>query len=253
MKIVRFVSSDGRTAYGILQQDGVYALEGNIYAKPRPGRLIGPRDALTLLAPCEPGKIVAIGQNYYDHVAEHGAEVPREPLMFLKPPSSIVGPEDPIVLPRQSNRVDHEAELVAVIGRRGRHISRESAWDYLLGFTCGNDVTARDLQAADGQWARSKGFDTFCPLGPWIETDLHATDVEIVARVNGETRQRGNSREMIYDLPSLISHVSSVMTLEPGDVVLTGTPAGVGPLLPGDVVEIEIEGIGVLRNPVVTQ
>jgi 2-keto-4-pentenoate hydratase/2-oxohepta-3-ene-1,7-dioic acid hydratase in catechol pathway len=253
VRIVRFISPEQGPAYGLLQEDVVYALDGTLYARPRPGRPVGSPGALRLLAPCEPSKIIAIGRNYREHAAEHGAEVPTEPLVFLKPTSSIIGHEAPIVLPPQSNRVEHEAELVAVIGRRGRHIDRKSAWDYLLGFTCGNDVTARDLQRSDGQWARSKGFDTFCPLGPWIETDLDATSVDIVARVDGETRQRGNTRDMVHDLPSLISYVSSVMTLEPGDVILTGTPAGVAPLRPGEVVEVEVQGIGVLRNPVVAQ
>jgi 2-keto-4-pentenoate hydratase/2-oxohepta-3-ene-1,7-dioic acid hydratase in catechol pathway len=251
MKIVRFVASHKTPVYGLLEDNIVYALDGNPFPKIVPGRRIGSVDTLTLLAPCDPTKIIAIGRNYREHAAEHGAEVPPEPLIFLKPPSSIIGAGVPIVLPSLSKQVEHEAELVVVIGRRGRQITQESARGYIFGFTCGNDVTARDLQRADGQWARSKGFDTFCPLGPWIEIDLDATDVDIVARVNGQIRQQGRTREMIYDLSTLISYISSIMTLEPGDVILTGTPAGVGPLEPGDVVEVEVEGIGVLRNPVI--
>jgi 2-keto-4-pentenoate hydratase/2-oxohepta-3-ene-1,7-dioic acid hydratase in catechol pathway len=251
MRIVRYVWSDQGPAYGLLRDGIVYELAGDLYTEPKLGRLVAPAGIVTLLAPCEPTKIIAIGRNYREHVAEHGAEVPPEPLIFLKPPSSIIGPAAPIVLPPQSKRVDHEAELAAVIGRRGRHVDPKFALEHLLGFTCGNDVTARDLQRADGQWARSKGFDTFCPLGPWIETELDATNLGIVARVNGELRQRGNTRDMIYGLSLLIGYISSVMTLEPGDVILTGTPAGVAPLVPGDTVEVEIEGIGVLRNPVV--
>jgi 2-keto-4-pentenoate hydratase/2-oxohepta-3-ene-1,7-dioic acid hydratase in catechol pathway len=251
MKVVRFDSPHKIPVYGLLEENVVYALDGKPSAKTQPGRRIGSVDTLTLLAPCDPTKIIAVGRNYREHAAEHGAEVPAEPLIFLKPPSSIIGPGAPIILPSMSKQVEHEAELVVVIGRRGRQIHRESAWGHILGFTCGNDVTARDLQRADGQWARSKGFDTFCPLGPWIESDLDATDVDVVARVNGQVRQQGRTREMIYDLPTLISYISNIMTLEPGDVILTGTPAGVGPLEPGDVVEVEVEGIGVLRNPVI--
>ena len=165
----------------------------------------------------------------------------------------MVGPDASIVLPPLSRQIEYEGELAAVIGHRGRHIDRESVWDHILGFTCANDVTARDLQRSDGQWARSKGFDTFCPLGPWIETDFDATDAEIVTRVNGKVRQHANTGEMIYGLPDLISYVSAVMTLEPGDVILTGTPAGVGPLEHGDIVQVEIAGIGILRNPVSAQ
>jgi 2-keto-4-pentenoate hydratase/2-oxohepta-3-ene-1,7-dioic acid hydratase in catechol pathway len=253
MRVVRFTSPDRRPAYGLLEDKIVYTLDGGPFAAISPGRPVGSLDALRLVAPCEPSKIIAIGCNYLEHAAEHGAEVPPEPLIFLKPPSSIIGPAAPIVLPSQSKQVEHEAELVAVIGRRGSQIDRRSARDYLLGFTCGNDVTARDLQRADGQWTRSKGFDTFCPLGPWIETDLDSTDVGVVARVNGEMRQHGHTPDMIYDLSTLISYISHVMTLEPGDVIMTGTPAGVGPLIPGDIVEVEVEGIGILRNPVVGQ
>jgi 2-keto-4-pentenoate hydratase/2-oxohepta-3-ene-1,7-dioic acid hydratase in catechol pathway len=253
MRLVRFASTSNRPAYGLLHDNLVYSLDGDPFAAIRPGHPVGPPDAVTLLAPCRPTKIIAIGRNYHEHAAEHGAQVPPEPLIFLKPPSSVVGPTAPIILPSQSKSVDHEAELVAVIGRQGRRIDRESAHEYILGFTCGNDVTARDLQSVDGQWARSKGFDTFCPLGPWIETELDPASLDVVARVNGEMRQHGNTRDMVYDLPMLISYVSGVMTLEPGDVILTGTPAGVGPLLPGDVVEVEVEGIGILRNPVVAQ
>jgi 2-keto-4-pentenoate hydratase/2-oxohepta-3-ene-1,7-dioic acid hydratase in catechol pathway len=253
MRIVRFVSSNRQPAYGLIHEGLVYALDDGPYGDREPGRPVGPLESLRLLAPCEPTKIVAIGRNYSEHAAEHGAEVPPEPLIFLKPPSSIIGPGASIILPSLSRRIEYEGELAAVIGRRGRHIDRESVSDYILGFTCGNDVTARDLQRSDGQWARSKGFDTFCPLGPWIETDLDATDAELVAKVNGEIRQHANTGDMIYGLSTLIDYISAVMTLEPGDVILTGTPAGVGPLEHGDIVQVEIEGIGALRNPVTAQ
>jgi len=175
-------------------------------------------------------------------------------MLFLKPPSSVIGPGTHIVLPPQSEQVEHEAELAIVIGRRCRGVTPQEAWDCVLGVTCGNDVTARDLQRRDGQWTRAKGFDTFCPLGPWIVTGLSETDVadlEVTCRVNGELRQRGRTGEMVFSPSQLIAYAAHIMTLEPGDVIMTGTPAGVGPLLAGDVVEIEIESIGLLRNPVI--
>jgi 2-keto-4-pentenoate hydratase/2-oxohepta-3-ene-1,7-dioic acid hydratase in catechol pathway len=179
--------------------------------------------------------------------------VPKEPLLFFKPPSSVIGPGAPIILPPQSERVEHESELAIVIGRRCRDVTEEAAWGHVLGVTCGNDVTARDLQRQDKLWTRAKGFDTFCPLGPWLVAGLDESDVadlRIVCRVNGEVRQRGRTGEMVFSPAALIAYASSVMTLEPGDVIMTGTPAGVGPLLAGDVVEVAVEGIGVLHNPV---
>jgi 2-keto-4-pentenoate hydratase/2-oxohepta-3-ene-1,7-dioic acid hydratase in catechol pathway len=173
-------------------------------------------------------------------------------MFFLEPPSAVIGPGAPIVYPAHlSQRVEHEAELVVVIGRRARHVRRKDAFSYVLGYTCGNDVTARDLQRRDGQWSRAKGFDSFCPLGPWIETDLDITDLSIQCRVNGELRQDGRTKDLVFPLDQLIAYVSAVMTLEPGDVILTGTPAGVSPLQPGDRVAVEVEGIGVLENSVV--
>jgi len=180
--------------------------------------------------------------------------LPSEPLLFFKPPSSVVGPGAPVVLPPQSKRVDYEAELAVVIARRCRDVTVREAWDYVLGVTCGNDVTARDLQRRDDQWTRAKGFDTFCPLGPWLAIGLDERDVadlEVVCRVNGEVRQRGRTSDMAFSPAHLIAYAASIMTLEPGDVLMTGTPAGVGPLVVGDVVEVEVEGVGVLRNPVV--
>jgi len=179
--------------------------------------------------------------------------VPEVPLLFLKPPSTVIGPEDSIILPPQSQQVEHEAELVAVIAKRGRWISPEEALDYLLGYTVGNDITARDLQRRDGQWTRSKGFDTFCPIGPWIETDFDPSDALITCYVNGEMRQMASTRDMVFSVRQLITYVSSVMTLETGDILLTGTPAGVGPLLDGDVIETTIEGIGTLRNSIMLE
>ena len=206
--------------------------------------------SVRLLAPCQPGKIVCVGRNYAEHAAEHGAEVPKEPLIFLKPPSAVVGPNDAIVLTPLSQQVEHEAELVAVVRVRARHLTPENALDYLLGYTCGNDVTARDLQRRDGQWSRAKGFDSFCPLGPWIETDLDPSDQEVACQVNGQVRQRGSTRDMVFDLKALLVYVTAVMTLEPGDVLMTGTPSGVSPIGSGDVVDVSVSGVGVLRNPV---
>jgi 2-keto-4-pentenoate hydratase/2-oxohepta-3-ene-1,7-dioic acid hydratase in catechol pathway len=214
---------------------------------------IFPLQAVRLLTPCRPTKIVAVGVNYRAHAAEFGKAVPAEPLLFLKPPSALLDPGGTIVLPRQSELVHHEAELAVVLGRRLHGASPEEACAAVLGYTCLNDVTARDLQRRDGQFTRAKGFDTFAPLGPWIETDLDPRDLRICCRVNGELRQDGRTSDMVWDVPTLLSFISRVMTLWPGDVVTTGTPPGVGPLVPGDCVEVEIEGIGVLANRCVAE
>jgi 2-keto-4-pentenoate hydratase/2-oxohepta-3-ene-1,7-dioic acid hydratase in catechol pathway len=206
-----------------------------------------PFDAQDLVAPIVPTKIVAIGRNYAAHAKELGHEVPSEPLLFLKPPSSILDPGGVVRLPAASARVEHEAELGVVIGARARKVSEADARGHVFGYTVLCDVTARDLQRKDVQFTRAKGFDTFCPAGPWIETELDPLDVEVALRVNGEGRQRGRTRDMIFQVAKLVSYVSHVMTLEPGDVISTGTPEGVGPLVAGDAVEIEVAGIGVLR------
>jgi 2-keto-4-pentenoate hydratase/2-oxohepta-3-ene-1,7-dioic acid hydratase in catechol pathway len=200
-----------------------------------------------------PSKVVAIGKNYADHAREMGGEPPDDPVIFLKPSTAVVGPREPIVYPAQlSERVDFEGELAVVIGRLCRHVPPARAPEVIFGYTCANDVTARDLQARDGQWARAKGFDTFCPLGPWIETDVDPADLELTTMVNGEIRQDSRTSLLLHDVPALISYVSAVMTLLPGDVLLTGTPAGVGPLKDGDEVSVTIESIGTLTNGVVT-
>jgi 2-keto-4-pentenoate hydratase/2-oxohepta-3-ene-1,7-dioic acid hydratase in catechol pathway len=200
-----------------------------------------------------PSKIVGIGQNYRAHAAEMGKGIPEEPLMFLKPPSAVIADGAPIERPDGYERVDYEGELGVVIGKRAHRVSRAHALDYVKGYVCVNDVTVRDLQKKDGQWTRAKGFDTFCPMGPRIATGLDPTNVRITTRVNGEIKQDSSTSDMIFDVPTLISFVSHHMTLEEGDVISTGTPQGVGPLSPGDVVEVEIEGIGVLRNPVIAR
>lgn len=197
-----------------------------------------------------PSKIVCVGRNYADHAKELGNEVPKAPLLFLKPPSSIIGTGDPIVLPSASARVEFEAEIGIVIGRRLRQAKAEDAEAGIGGFVCLNDVTARDLQKSDGQWTRAKGFDTFCPVGPAVVSGLDWRALEVIGRVNGQERQRGRTTAMVFSIPMLLAYISGIMTLEPGDLVATGTPAGVGPLAPGDVVEVEIPGVGLLRNPV---
>lgn len=203
-----------------------------------------------LLAPALPTKVVAIGLNYRDHAEEVGLPVPGEPLLFLKPPSSVIGPGAAIAIPPQSSRVDYEAELAVVIGKTARRVSAEKAGDYVLGYACLNDVTARDLQGKDRQWTRSKGFDTFCPVGPWIETDVDPSDLSIELYLNGDVKQKSRTSQLIFDPLTLVEFVSSVMTLEPGDLIATGTTAGIGPMKAGDTVEVRIEGIGRLTNPV---
>jgi len=239
--------------WGVVEGGRVYALEGSPLAAWKRGGEIGPLGDLRLLAPTLPTKIVCVGRNYPAHAAEHQEEVPTEPLLFFKPPSSVIGPDTSILLPPQSERVDYEAELAVVVGRRCRDVRPEEAWDYVLGVTCGNDVTARDLQRQDKLWTRAKGFDTFCPLGPWLVAGLSGADVadlSVTCRVNGEVRQHGCTGEMVFSPARLIAYTSTIMTLEPGDVIMTGTPAGVSPIASGDLVEVEIEGIGILRNPV---
>jgi 2-keto-4-pentenoate hydratase/2-oxohepta-3-ene-1,7-dioic acid hydratase in catechol pathway len=200
-----------------------------------------------LACPVRPSKIVCIGRNYAAHARELGHDVPSEPLLFLKPPSALVGPGDIVRLPPESVRVEHEAELAVVLGRRAKNVSIAEAFSHVLGYSCACDVTARDLQRKDVQFTRSKGFDTFCPIGPWIETELDPKAAQIRCRVDGQTRQDGPTAHMIFDVPTVIAYVSRMMTLEPGDVILTGTPEGVGPLVSGNELEVEITGVGVLR------
>lgn len=197
-----------------------------------------------------PSKIVCVGKNYFDHAKEMGGEIPPEPLLFLKPPSALIGPDEPILLPRNASRVEHEAELAIVIGSRLRRVSEEDAMQGVRGYVCLNDVTSRDWQKRESQWVRAKGHDTFCPVSSEIVADVDWQDLEIVCRVNGRVRQQGRAGSMHFTVPFLLSHISHVMTLLPGDIVSTGTPAGVGPLEPGDVVEVEIPRVGLLRNPV---
>ncbi len=253
------VEANGHPRWGVVEGERVYELRGSPFGDGgddggwERGAEIGRLDELRLLAPVEPTKIVCVGLNYRTHADESGMALPSEPLLFFKPPSSVVGPDEAIVLPPQSERVDYEAELAVVVGRRCRGVAPGQAWDYVLGVTCGNDVTARDLQRQDHQWTRAKGFDTFCPLGPWVVAGLDEADVadlEVICRVNGAVRQRDRTAAMVFSPAQLIAYAASIMTLEPGDVIMTGTPAGVGSLAAGDVVEVEVEAVGVLRNPV---
>jgi 2-keto-4-pentenoate hydratase/2-oxohepta-3-ene-1,7-dioic acid hydratase in catechol pathway len=251
MRIVRFqTSAQSPPAWGWVSGERIGVLEGSPFGEFRREEAVLPLEAARLLPPVVPGKIIAIGRNYATHAAEHDAEVPELPLMFLKAVSAVIGPGDTILLPPQSRQVEHEAELAVVIGEGGRWIRPEEAQAHILGYTVGNDVTARDLQRKDGQWSRAKGFDTFCPLGPWIETELDPSDALIRCTVNGQLRQMASTRDMIFPVRQLVAFISSVMTLRPGDVILTGTPAGVGPLLAGDEVTAEIDGLGRMVNPV---
>ena len=256
-RLVRVLINDAPT-WGIIDEASddvqIYHLEGSPYSTWSRGAALGALETLTLLPPAAPTKIVGVGRNYAAHAAEFNNPMPEAPLLFLKPPSSIVAHGGNIVVPPQSERVEHEAEVVIVMGKQCRNVTAEQAWDYVLGVTCGNDVTARDLQRKDGQWTRGKGFDTFCPLGPWLMTDVTAAefaDVTVTSRVNGAVRQQGHTADMTFTPADIIAYASAVMTLMPGDVLMTGTPSGVGPLVAGDVVEVEIGGVGVLRNPVI--
>jgi 2-keto-4-pentenoate hydratase/2-oxohepta-3-ene-1,7-dioic acid hydratase in catechol pathway len=250
MRIVKFQTKRSAPQFGWVLDDQVGQIEGDIFGVYQRNEANIPLEDVKLLPPIQPSKIICVGRNYIAHAQEHGVEVPEVPLLFFKPPSSIIATNETIHIPPQSDQVEHEAELVVVIGRQGRWITPEDAINHTFGYTIANDVTARDLQIRDDQWTRAKGFDTFCPLGPWIETEFNPADALVTCRVNQEMRQMASTRDMVFSIDQLIAFASSIMTLSPGDILLTGTPAGVSPLSPGDNVEVEIEGIGVLRNPV---
>lgn len=251
MRIVRFQTSDSKKPkYGWLLDDKVGEISGNVFGRYQRKEALTPLSDVKLVHPSEPTKIVCVGRNYVEHAKELGNEVPKVPLIFLKPPSSIISNGEIILLPPQSAQVEHEAELVVVIGKRGRHVTAENAKKIILGYTIGNDVTARDLQKSDGQWTRAKGFDTFCPFGPWIDTDFDPSDAVVTCRVNGQMRQMASTRDMVFNVGVLIAFITSIMTLEPGDLIFTGTPAGVGELKDGDEVSVEIEGLGIIKNKV---
>jgi 2-keto-4-pentenoate hydratase/2-oxohepta-3-ene-1,7-dioic acid hydratase in catechol pathway len=260
VRIARFVPPGSAAPitdirWGVVEGDSPAALTVAVMAEHPfgPITLTGDRwalDDVRLLSPILPSKVVAVGKNYADHAREMGGEAPASPVIFLKPSTAVIGTGDLIRLPANSSRVDHEAELAVVIGRPAKDVPRDQALNHVLGYTCANDVTARDQQSADVQFTRAKGYDSFCPIGPWIETLLDPSDLRVTARVNGEIRQDGRTGQMIHDVATLIEFMSAVMTLLPGDVLLTGTPAGVGPIRDGDTVSVEIDGIGTLANPV---
>jgi len=248
MRVVRLLFG-GDCRYGLADETTVTLLTDEPFAAWEPDGLL-PLAEANLLPPVAPTKVVCVGLNYRPHITEMGLRFPTEPIIFLKPSTSVIGPGAPIPIPEGVGRVDYEAELGVVIGRRTHRASAEEAAANILGFTCGNDVTARDLQTVDGQWSRAKGFDGFCPVGPWVATDVDPSDLLLECYVNGERKQSARTSEMLFDPFELVSFASQVMTLVPGDVVLTGTPGGIGPLHCGDTVEVRIEGVGSLVNPV---
>lgn len=241
----------GRVFRGVIRGELVYPLAEDFGSRPEAKGY--PLGTVRVLAPCRPSKIVCVGLNYRDHARELGYSFPEEPVLFLKPPTTVIGPGEAIRYPAMARQVDYEAELAVVIGKTARRVRAAEAYEYILGYTCANDVTARDLQKKDGQWTRAKSFDTFCPLGPYIVTELDPGNCTISLYLNGERRQHSSTKEFIFDVGYLVSFISHVMTLYPEDVILTGTPAGVGPLRPGDTVVVEIEGIGRLQNQVVAE
>ena len=250
MKIVRFTTG-GRAEYGTLDDEVIHGIEGTPYRRRKQSSNRYQLSDVKLLPPCTPSKVVAIGLNYFKHGTELKMAIPPEPLIFIKPSTAVIGSDDEIYYPDSSEQVDYEAELGVVIKSRAYRVAEAKALDYVLGYTCFNDITARDLQKKDGQWTRAKGFDTFAAIGPWIETELDPGNTDLEARLNGAVKQRGNTRDLIFSVPRLISFISHIMTLLPGDVIATGTPEGVGPMNPGDTIEIKIDQIGTLRNYVV--
>lgn len=252
MKFVRFLAQHKNAQYGIVEAGTIKAVTGDIFGR---YELSGEQYALgevKLLAPVEPSKILCIGLNYSDHAKEFGRPVPKEPILFLKPPTTVIGPVDDIIYPPQTENLHYEAELVIVIGKKAKNVPKEKAFTYIFGYTCGNDITARDLQSKDDQWTRAKGFDTFCPLGPWVETEIKDPDnLEIKLTLNGEVRQHSNTNLLFFKCAELVEYLSAIMTLLPGDVIMTGTPAGIGSMQDGDEVEVYLEGIGSLVNRVV--
>jgi len=261
MKIVRFTDKAGKAQYGMIEGDKIAVADGN----PLGGlKATGKRVTLAevkLLAPVEPVNVLCIGQNYKAHVEEGGANLPKAPILFMKTTTAVIGPNDPVLIPRIApTEIDYEAELALVIGKTARHVPESRALEYVLGYTCAHDVSARDCQRNDGQWVRAKSFETFCPIGPWLETELNPANVRVQGRLNGQTMQDASTSLMIFSIPFLISYLSRGMTLLPGTLLLTGTPAGVGfarkpPvfLKPGDVFEVEVEGVGVLKNPIAVE
>jgi 2-keto-4-pentenoate hydratase/2-oxohepta-3-ene-1,7-dioic acid hydratase in catechol pathway len=251
MKIIRF-AADKKIRYGILDGESIQCIEGKPFRHLEVSDHYYQLSEVKLLSPCTPSKIIALGLNYHSHARELNSPLPDAPLIFLKPPTAVIGPEENIIYPSSSSRVDYEGELGVVIKKPTWRVSEKDALDYVLGYTCFNDVTARDLQKQDRQWTRAKSFDTFAAIGPYIETELDPGNVALETYLNGELKQRGNTGDLIYSVPQLINFISHVMSLVPGDIIATGTPSGIGPMFPGDTVEIKIKPIGTLRNYVVS-
>lgn len=249
MKYLRYIYNNN-IYYGILEGNRVFELSGEPFDGPQKTGRDVPLSEVKLLSPCTPSKIICVGLNYRDHAEETNTPLPMSPVVFLKPPSSVIGPLDDIVYPKMSGRVDYEAELAVVIKKKAKDIPISDAMDYVLGFTCANDVTARDLQPSDGQWTIAKSFDTFLPLGPVITDEVDVSNLRMQSRLNGRVMQDSNTGNLVFKVDYLISFLSGIMTLCPGDVIITGTPAGIAPMKPGDVIEVEIENIGVLKNTV---
>lgn len=252
MKIVRFTTGFN-IEYGVLYEDAIMSIVDSPFESIKETNRHYRISDVKMLSPCLPTKIVALGANYPSHAEEMNSNLPDEPLIFIKPPTSVIGTEDKIIYPPSSERVDYEGELGVVIKSITRQVAKEQARHHILGYTCVNDVTARDLQSKDKQWTRAKSFDTFCPIGPCIETEIDPSDLSLETCLNGITRQKAQTSQLIFPVYELVSFVSHIMTLLPGDVIATGTPAGIGPMLPGDTIEIKIDGIGTLRNYVVRQ
>ena len=252
MKIVRY--QDGPAVkWGVIEEGGVREMDGDPYGHFHLTSTIKKMEEVKLLAPCLPSKIVAIGLNYRDHAEEVKLEIPKEPVLFIKPSTCVIGPGEAIVFPKMSRRVDYEGELAIVIKKTAKSVPEEKAGDYILGYACLNDVTARDLQPLNGQWTLGKGFDTFAPIGPWIVTDLDPSQLEISTFLNGERRQHSNTKNLIFGCRKLVSYISQVMTLLPGDVIATGTSSGIGKMAIGDQVDVVIEGIGTLSNTIIAE
>ena len=256
MRIFRFVAQ-GKTKYGLLTKNTISRLRcspfSNLQHLSSPSVLDGNTyklDKVRLLAPCLPSKIICLGLNYHSHIKELKLHMPPVPLIFLKPSTAAIGPDDKIILPHGWKRIDYEGELGVVIGKKAKDVSEAATKEYVLGYTCFNDVSDRDAQAADGQWTRAKGYDTFTPIGPWIETEANPDNLKLETYLNGELRQSASTSDLIFGISKLVSFISGVMTLLPGDVIATGTPSGIGPMHPGDIVEVKIQNIGTLRNSV---
>jgi len=252
MQAVRFFH-DESARYGIVKKDRICEISGTIFGDFKKGDREYPLFDVRILPPCQPSKIVCVGLNYTDHAKELKMDMPDVPVLFIKPSTSVIGPEQEIICPRMAGQLDYEGELAVIIKKKAKNLTQKEAKDFILGYTCFNDVTARDLQKKDGQWTRAKSFDTFSPLGPYIVSDIDPNNLKIETYLNDKVRQSSNTSGMIFNVESLVSFISSVMTLLPGDVIATGTPKGVGPMQEGDTVEVRIEGIGILENPVVSE